>query len=96
MSENLFPEKSEARPIIYAYEYKGVESHKGCIKIGQTVRTAQERVKEQNSEGRVPYRILGVWSALRDDGTQFTDAMVRPLCSLWCQRRPHGEHQGQI
>ena len=77
MSENLFPEKSEARPIIYAYEYKGVESHKGCIKIGQTVRTAQERVKEQNSEGRVPYRILGVWSALRDDGTQFTDAMVR-------------------
>ena len=96
MSENLFPEKSEARPIIYAYEYKGVESHKGYIKIGYTTRTAQERVKEQNSEGRVPYRILGEWSALRDDGTQFTDATVRDVLKK-CRFRSlfEGEKEGR-
>ncbi len=78
-AENFFPEKTESRPTIYAYEYKGVESHKGYIKIGYTTRTAQERIREQNSQGRVPYRILGSWSALRDDGSAFFDAEVRGL-----------------
>ena len=76
-AQQYFPEKTKSRPTIYAYEYKGVESHKGYIKIGYTARTAQERIKEQNSQGRVPYRILGSWPALRDDGSVFFDAEVR-------------------
>ena len=34
----LFPDKSDIKPIIYAYELVGVESHKGYINVGYTLR----------------------------------------------------------
>ena len=68
-----FTPRPEVTPTIYAYEYIGVESHRGFLKIGYTDRTAEIRVKEQNSQGRVPYRILLEASAMRTDGTCITD-----------------------
>ena len=72
-------QRPEAKPKIYAYVYKGVASHMGYIKVGYTERDVELRVKEQNSEGRVPYRILGSWSAMRNDGTAFTDHDVHAV-----------------
>ena len=37
----------EGLPSIYAYELPEVPSHRGLLKVGYTVRTAEERVAEQ-------------------------------------------------
>ena len=80
MSDNeLFPEKSDLKPIIYAYELVGVASHKGYIKVGETSRTAAERIREQTHTVAVQFKVLGTWSALRDDGTAFHDHDVRAV-----------------
>ena len=77
--EQLFPEKSEIKPIIYAYELVGVASHNGYIKVGETSRTADERIREQTHTVAVPFKVLGTWSALRNDGTVFRDHDVRAV-----------------
>ena len=73
MSTVNFTPRPEVTPTIYAYEYIGVDSHKGYLKIGYTDRDAATRVKEQNSQGRVPYKIVLEASAMRTDGTAFND-----------------------
>ena len=80
MSEmKFFPQRPESHPKIYAYEFIGVASHKGFIKVGYTERDVETRVKEQNSQGRLRYRILGTWSAMKNDGTCFTDHDVHAV-----------------
>ena len=78
-SGELFPDKSDIKPIIYAYELVGVESHTGYIKVGETTRSAAERIREQTHTVAVQFRVLGTWSALRDDGTVFRDHDVRAV-----------------
>ena len=46
-TDSFFQERPDVKPIIYAYELIGVASHKGYIKVGETSRTAAERIKEQ-------------------------------------------------
>ena len=65
--------------MIYAYEFKGVESHAGYIKVGYTERDVENRVKEQTHTAAVPYRILGFWSAMKNDGSCFTDHDVHAV-----------------
>ena len=69
----LFPDRSNVSPLIYAYRLIGVEERKGLIKIGQTVRDAKTRVKEQAQTIGVSYKILLEESAMRDDGSVFSD-----------------------
>jgi len=76
MSKDFFPQKPDVRPTIYAYELIGVDSHKGLIKVGYTVRDAQERVAEQLQTSQVKYRIVLIEDAIRNDGTVFTDHEV--------------------
>ena len=78
-SGELFPDKSDIKPVIYAYELVGVESHRGYIKVGETTRSAAERIREQTHTVAVQFRVLGTWSALRDDGTVFRDHDVRAV-----------------
>ncbi len=75
----FFPQRPEANPIIYAYEHIGVASQKGYIKVGYTVKTAEERVAEIEHTGGVPYRILKYWTAMRNDGSVFTDHDVHAV-----------------
>jgi hypothetical protein len=75
----FFPQRPESNPAIYAYEFEGVASHKGYIKIGYTERDVETRVKEQVHTAAVPYRILGKWSAMKNDGTSFTDHDVHAV-----------------
>ena len=73
MAQDFFIQRPDITPTVYAYELIGVNSHNGYIKVGYTDRTAEERVKEQAHVLGVPYKILLKESAMRSDGTCFTD-----------------------
>ena len=45
MATNYFPRKSEAAPMIYAYEDKHDPQLKGMLKVGYTTIGVQERVR---------------------------------------------------
>ena len=76
MTQEFFRKRPDVTPTVYAYELIGVESHEGYIKIGYTDRMAEVRIREQLHVSGVPYRILLKESAMRSDGTCFTDRDV--------------------
>ena len=73
MPQEFFTQRPQVTPTIYAYELVNVPTHEGYIKVGYTDRDAETRVKEQLHTSGVAYRILLTESAMRDDGTCFTD-----------------------
>ena len=90
--EDFLLSKVEQQPTIYAYEHVGVAGHEGLIKVGYTTRSVEERVKEQNLTSRTRYRILGQWSAMRNDGSSFTDKnAVHPILRSAHILNPEGE-----
>ena len=38
VTDSFFQQRPDIKPIIYAYELVDVDSHKGCIKVGETTR----------------------------------------------------------
>lgn len=91
MNKDFFPQKPEISPTIYAYELIGVDSHKGLLKIGYTIRNAQERVAEQLKTSRLKYKIVLEEDAIRNDGTAFTDHEVHQHLSRRSIKRKDGE-----
>lgn len=79
MNDTFFPQRPEANPTIYAYELKNVPSHKGLLKIGYTSRLSKDRIAEQLRTVRLEYSIVFDESAIREDGTSFTDHDVHRL-----------------
>lgn len=74
MSKNeFFPKRPDANPTIYAYELIDVPTHKNLLKVGYTTRTSQNRIAEQLKTSRVKYKIVFEESAMRNDGSAFTD-----------------------
>ena len=73
MAVDFFAPRPEVTPTIYAYELIGVASHKGYLKIGYTERDAETRVAEQMHTSAIPYRIVLTASAMRPDGSCFSD-----------------------
>lgn len=73
MNKEFFPQRPEATPTIYAYELPNDSSRKGQLKIGDTNRTAQERIKEQIGAARSAFNIVLEESAMRKDGSSFRD-----------------------
>lgn len=71
--QEFFVPRPQITPTIYAYELIGVASHKGYIKVGYTDRDVETRIKEQMHTAAVPYKILLRVSAMRPDGSCFTD-----------------------
>jgi len=74
--KEFFPLRPEINPTIYAYSLINVESHKDLIKVGYTERNAKKRVKEQLQTSGVKCKILLEESAMRKDGSSFTDHEV--------------------
>lgn len=76
MSKTGFsPKRPDVLPSIYAYEDTNPQ-YKGLLKVGYTTRNVQERVAQQYptlSPGALPYKILLEESAMRNDGSTFTD-----------------------
>ena len=70
---DLFPAKSESNPSIYAYKILNAENRVGLLKVGFTTRDAEQRVKEQLLTSGLEYEIVLIESAMRSDGSSFTD-----------------------
>lgn len=91
MSQEFFPIRPEVTPTIYAYELIGVETHKGLLKVGYTDRDAKTRVAEQLKTSAVKYRIVFEESAMRNDGTSFTDHDIHANLRRKGIANPEGE-----
>lgn len=63
-------------PTIYAYIVTNMPDHDGYIKVGFTDRDVETRIKEQTHTVGAKYKILFSESAMRPDGTCFTDKDV--------------------
>lgn len=75
--EEILTPKPEARPRIYAYSIHD-KAHKGHLKVGQTSRDVKQRIAEQVKTAAIKnYKIELDESAVRDDGTIFSDHHVR-------------------
>jgi len=70
---DFFPKRPDAKPTIYAYQILDAENRKGLLKVGYTTRNAKQRVKEQLQTSGLKYEIVLEESALRSDGTAFSD-----------------------
>lgn len=90
-TNKFFPPRPSTNPTIYAYELVGVASHKGLLKIGYTDRDAQTRIKEQLGTAAIPYKIVLEESAMRRDGSSFTDHDIHRHLRKQGFANPEGE-----
>ena len=75
--EEILAPKPVARPRIYAYSIHD-KAHKDLLKVGQTTRDVKQRIAEQVKTAAIKnYKIELDESAVRDDGTIFSDHHVR-------------------
>jgi molybdopterin-guanine dinucleotide biosynthesis protein len=79
MATEFFVQRPTITPTIYVYELIGVASHRGYIKIGYTERDVATRIKEQLHTAAVPFKILYQESAMREDGSVFTDKDIHRI-----------------
>ena len=78
MQNQFFPKITEVNPRIYAYS-DSHEQFRGLLKIGYTTKSVDERVRQQYpilSPGKPTYTIHLDESAVRKDGSTFTDREV--------------------
>lgn len=93
MSKEFFPKRPDSKPTIYAYEDTNPQ-YQGLLKIGYTIIDAQTRIAQQYptlKPGKLPYRILLEESAMRNDGTTFTDHEVHHYLRSRGIKNPEGE-----
>ena len=77
--EFFFP-RPPVTPTIYAYALPGVASHQGYIKVGYTERAdANERISQQLHTSGLRHKLLFTESAMRPDGSCFTDREVHAV-----------------
>ena len=88
---NFFPTRTEAKPIIYVYELIGVTTHVGLIKVGYTIRESEKRIDEQTKTSAVKYKILLEETAMRSDGSAFTDKDIHRILRKKSIKNPFGE-----
>ena len=93
MSKEFFPPRPSSRPTIYAYQDTNPQ-YAGLLKVGYTTVDAQSRVAQQyptKRPGELPYRIVLEESAMRNDGTVFTDHDVHGYLRIVGIKNPSGE-----
>jgi hypothetical protein len=93
MSREFFPPRPPSRPTLYAYEDTNPQ-YAGLLKVGYTTVDAQSRVAQQYPTlrpGKPPYMIVLEESAMRNDGTVFTDHDVHRMLRLNGVKNPEGE-----
>ena len=72
-AQDLLRNRVEETPTIYAYALPDVPKYKGLLKVGYTSRLGNVRIEEQGHELHLDKEILLRRSAMRPDGTYFTD-----------------------
>lgn len=76
----FFVQRPAVVPQIYAYTLPDVTTHQGYIKVGYTEREdVNERIREQLHTSAVRYKLLFTASAMRSDGTCFTDHDIHAI-----------------
>jgi len=93
MSSEFFPLRPASRPTLYAYEDTNPQ-YAGLLKVGYTTVDVQARVAQQYPTlrpGKPPYRIVLEESAMRNDGTTFTDHDVHRHLRIVGISNPEGE-----
>jgi hypothetical protein len=79
--KEFFPQRPESHPMIYADD--DLYSHKGLLKVGYAEKDVEKRVAQQypakRPDGLKPYPIGLVESAMRHDGSCFTDHDVHQV-----------------
>ena len=91
--KDFFPLRPKANPKIYAYEDTNPQ-YSGLLKIGYTTKDVQQRVAQQYPTlrpGKPPYRIVLEESAMRHDGSSFTDHEVHRYLRKQGIANPEGE-----
>lgn len=78
-NQEFFQQRPQIHPTIYAYSLVGVDSHNGYLKVGFTERDVETRIYEQLHTSGIPYQIHLRESAMRTDGTCFTDHDVHAI-----------------
>lgn len=91
MKKSFFPPRPQTNPTIYAYELIGVSTHAGLLKIGYTDRDAQTRAAEQLKTSAIKYSIVFEESAMRNDGSAFTDHEVH----RWLRKKCFANNEGE-
>jgi hypothetical protein len=92
MSE-FFPTRTQDSPTIYAYEDTNAQ-YKDLLKVGYTTKDAKARVAQQYptaKPGPPPYNIVLEESAMRNDGTAFTDHDIHHYLRQRGVPNPKGE-----
>ncbi len=87
----FFPPRPSTNPTIYAYELVNVATHKGLLKIGYTDRDAQTRIKEQLGTAAISYKIVFEESAMKRDGSSFSDHDIHRILRKKGFYNPEGE-----
>jgi hypothetical protein len=81
-NNEFFPQRPESHPMIYAYSDSN-PAYKGLLKVGYTEKDVDRRVAQQyptkRPDGLVPYQVVLVETAMRTDGTCFTDRDVHKM-----------------
>ncbi len=81
-NNEFFPPRPAAHPMIYAYREINPQ-YAGLLKVGYTEKDVERRVAQQyptkRPDGLLPYEIVLAESAMRNDGTCFTDHDVHRL-----------------
>ncbi len=93
MSKQFFTTRPEVDPVIYAYEDTSPQ-YKGLLKVGFTSKNAEDRVAQQypiKRPGPLPYRIVLVENAMRNDGSVFSDHDVHNMLRYNGIKNPGGE-----
>ena len=93
MNDTFFPLRPAITPTIYAYA-DDTPQYKGLLKVGFTTSEAIKRVKAQYPvlrPGKLPYTIVVEASAMRNDGSNFTDHDVHRHLKKMGIRRDKGE-----
>ncbi len=93
MNNDFFPPRPLSRPTIYAYEDTNPQ-YAGLLKVGYTAGDVRVRVAAQYptlKPGQPPYNIQFEESAMRNDGTAFTDRDVHRVLRARGFENPDGE-----
>ena len=79
MNQEFFIQRPEVNPTIYAYILPDAVSHNGYIKVGYTDRDTETRINEQLHTSGLSHKTLYKESAMRQDGSCFTDKDVHKI-----------------
>ena len=79
MRNKFFPQRPDVNPKIYVYELIDVPSHMGLLKVGNTKHPSEKRIDAQTKTVRIDYKIVLEESAMKNDGSVFTDGEVHRL-----------------